>query len=201
MDAAAETDSIVALRREKEELENIIDQKMVPVVSQKAGVVSYSISDNTCDATINPSTGEVKFTKAGSVKVTATVVDNAIYTYATKTATYTLTVAKAAGSIKFTTTSYEKLTTDAAFTNETLTVVGDGKVTYSSDKESVAKVDATTGKVTIVGVGVATITATVADSDTYTYATNANVATYTLTVKDPAVDARDPFGNGGDPLK
>ncbi|MBQ3893725.1 MAG: hypothetical protein II739_00245 [Clostridia bacterium] len=46
VDAAAETDSIVALRREKEELENIIDQKMVPVVSQKAGVVSYSISDS-----------------------------------------------------------------------------------------------------------------------------------------------------------
>ncbi|MBO4363443.1 MAG: hypothetical protein J5912_03575 [Clostridia bacterium] len=46
VEAAAETDSIVALRREKEELENIIDQKMVPVVSQKAGVVSYSISDS-----------------------------------------------------------------------------------------------------------------------------------------------------------
>ena len=65
-----------------------------------------------------------------------------------------------------------------AFTNE-LTITGDGKVTYSSSKESVATVDAD-GKVTIKGVGETTITATVTDGTNFTYATK--TATYTLKV-------------------
>ena len=146
------------------------------------GTVTYSInSDNTCGATIDASTGKVTFTKAGSVTVTAKVEDTDTYTYATKEVSYTLTVNKAAGSISYATSSLEKLTTDAAFTN-TLTKTGDGKVTYSSNKESVASVDSSTGEVTIKGVGEATITATVADSDTYTYATK--TATYKVNVVD-----------------
>ena len=94
---------------------------------------------------------------------------------------YTLTVNKAAGSISYSTATVEKLTTDAAFTNA-LTILGDGKVTYSSDKETVATVDEN-GQVTINGVGEATITASVVDSDTYTYATK--TASYKLTVKAP----------------
>ncbi len=160
-------------------------------------VPTYSISDNTCGATIDASTGVVTFTKAGSVKVTATVADTETYTYETKTATYTLTVSKAAGSISYATQTVEKTTSDAAFTN-TLTKVGDGAVTYSSDKESVATVNSTTGEVTIKGAGEATITATVADSDTYTYATT--TATYKVTVKAVVVGALDQYGNGGDPL-
>ena len=56
------------------------------------GTVTYTISDNTCGATIDASTGKVTFTQAGSVTITATVADGTNYTYATKTATYTLTV-------------------------------------------------------------------------------------------------------------
>ena len=86
---------------------------------------------------------------------------------------------KTAGSISYATASVSKTTNDAAFTNA-LTIVGDGTVTYASSKPEVATVNATTGKVTIVGAGASTITATVADSDTYTYATK--TASYTLTV-------------------
>ena len=56
------------------------------------GTVTYTISDNTCGATIDASTGKVTFTQAGSVTITATVADGKNYTYATKTATYTLSV-------------------------------------------------------------------------------------------------------------
>lgn len=56
------------------------------------GTVTYTISDNTCGATIDASTGKVTFTQAGSVTITATVADGKNYTYPTKTATYTLSV-------------------------------------------------------------------------------------------------------------
>lgn len=56
------------------------------------GTVTYTISDNTCGASIDASTGKVTFTQAGSVTITATVADGKNYTYATKTATYTLSV-------------------------------------------------------------------------------------------------------------
>ena len=91
---------------------------------------------------------------------------------------------KQAGSISYATKTVEKETTDGNFTNK-LTVVGDGKVTYSSDKESVATVNQN-GQVTIKGAGEATITATVEDSDTYTYAVK--TATYKLKVSGGLTD-------------
>ena len=149
------------------------------------GTVTYASSKETV-ATVNATTGEVTIMGAGETTITATVADSDTYTYATKTASYTLTVTaadtaqqKSAGSISYATTSVEKTTADEAFTNS-LTKTGDGTVTYASSKTDVATVNATTGEVTIVGAGESTITATVADSDTYTYATK--TATYTLTV-------------------
>lgn len=88
-------------------------------------------------------------------------------------------ISKQAGSISYATTSVEKLSTAAAFTNE-LTKTGDGTVTYASSSASVATVNESTGEVTIVAVGTTTITATVADSATYSYETK--TASYTLTV-------------------
>ena len=220
------------------------------------GTVTYSSSD-TKVAEVNATTGEVTIKGNGEATITATVTDGDNYTYATKTASYTIgvgtaamtvsatgysgtydnsahgitvnapegatikygtaagtytleasptyttsgeytvyyqvakpgyttvtgsatvTISKAAGSISYATASIEKLTTDAAFTNA-LTKTGDGKVTYSSDKESVAKVNTTTGEVTIMGNGEATITATVTDGDNYTYATK--TASYKIKV-------------------
>ncbi|MBQ8913266.1 MAG: Ig domain-containing protein [Lachnospiraceae bacterium] len=115
---------------------------------------------------------------------TVTVTSNAD---ATLTASCDVTVSKLAGTISYATTSVSKKKGDSAFTNE-LSKTGDGTVTYSSDKESVATVDGT-GKVMIVGAGEANITATVADSASYTYATKK--ATYKLTVSDTAVSTAE----------
>lgn len=143
------------------------------------GTVKYSIStdiNNTCEAEINTSTGEVTFEKPGEVKVEATFTNNGGFDY---TASYTLTVTYPDGSISYAIKTVEKVVGDDSFTNA-LTIVGNGTVTYTSDNEAVAKVDRSTGEVTIIGAGEATITATVADSDTYHYATN--TASYKLTV-------------------
>ena len=66
--------------------------------------VTYSVpnvntTNNTCGATIDPSSGAVSFTTSGSVVVTATVSDTEHYKYAVKTASYTLTVNKADGYV------------------------------------------------------------------------------------------------------
>ena len=66
------------------------------------GYVTYSVpatndANNTCGATIiNSSTGEVSFTKSGSVVVTATIpsANTDCYTYSSTTASYTLNVTK-----------------------------------------------------------------------------------------------------------
>ena len=81
--------------------------------------------------------------------------------------------------ISFENTSISKTYGNGSFTN-VVSNSGDGSVTYSSNKTTVATVDSSSGQVTIKGVGSATITATVTDTDYYTYATK--TATYTLTV-------------------
>lgn len=164
------------------------------------GTVTYSVNDdNTCGATIDAATGVVTFLTAGSVTVSATVADSETYTYATKTVTYTLTVNKAAGTISFAASEVSKKIDEAKFTN-TLTNTGDGSVSYASDKESVAKIDASTGEVTIMGEGTATITATVTDGTNYTYATKS--VTYTLTVSKNSVviGPSGGYGDGDDPI-
>lgn len=55
------------------------------------GTVSYA-SSKTDVATVNASTGEVTIVGPGETTITATVTDGAVYSYATKTASYTLTV-------------------------------------------------------------------------------------------------------------
>lgn len=64
------------------------------------------------------------------------------------------------------------------FTAPELTKATPAAATYSSDKETVATVDATTGAVTVVGVGTARITATTEATDEY----KAGTASYLLTV-------------------
>ena len=158
-------------------------------------------------ATIKYGTAEGTYTLEASPTYT-TSGEYTVYYQVTKpgcttvTGSATVTISKAAGSISYATASIEKLTTDAAFTNA-LTKTGDGKVTYSSDKESVAKVNTTTGEVTIMGKGEATITATVEDGDNYTYATK--TASYKINVTavkvpDPTINPSDNYENDGDPL-
>lgn len=108
-----------------------------------------------------------------------------VYWQATKggmtiTGSAVLTITKAAQDISYETKSVSKRIGAANFTYK-LTVNEDktfGEITYESSNESVAKVNAATGEVTIVGVGTAVITATAAGSDNYDEAS----ASYTLTV-------------------
>ncbi len=65
-----------------------------------------------------------------------------------------------------------------AFTAPELTKATNAAVTYASDKETVATVDAATGAVTIVGEGTARITATAAENTEF----KAGTASYLLTV-------------------
>jgi len=167
------------------------------------GVVTYAVQDgsNTCGATVNPETGEVSFTKSGKATIIATTSSTNTCTYEgdDATASYTLTIHKIDGSISFATSEVNKTNTDKAFTN-TLTNTGDGKVTYTSSNSSVAKVDASTGEVTIMGVGTAIITATVADGDCYTYPTN--TVTYKLNISaNPSIlDKPTGYGQGDNPF-
>ena len=97
-----------------------------------------------------------------------------VYWQATKdsmtiTGSAVLTITKAAQDISYERKSVSKRIGAANFTNK-LTVNEDktfGEITYESSNESVAKVNAATGEVTIVGVGTAVIAATAAGSDNY----------------------------------
>ena len=104
--------------------------------------------------------------------------------YTTVEGSATVSIAKAAATISYETASISKTFGDEDFTNP-LTIRGDGSVTYASDNESVATVDAETGLVHIVGSGNANITATVADSKNYTYATK--TASYAIGVNTTAM--------------
>ncbi len=70
-----------------------------------------------------------------------------------------------------------------AFTAPTLTKETTADVTYSSDNEEVATVDAQTGAVTIVAVGTAKITAQAEENDEFA----SGSASYTITVKNPVL--------------
>lgn len=86
--------------------------------------------------------------------------------------TQTLNFAKDEVSVVFGSTPEENKATSTATTES-------GKITYSSSKEDVAKVDADTGAVTVVGVGTTTIKAHTDGTATYLPAD----ASYELTVK------------------
>ena len=86
--------------------------------------------------------------------------------------------AKAEQELSYNAETIEKHVGDAAFTNALSETTVHGDVTYTSDNEKVATVDATTGEVTIVGAGTATITATAAETGDYKEAS----AHYELTV-------------------
>ena len=76
------------------------------------GLITYSVPatndpNNTCGATINSGTGEVSFTKSGSVEVTATIAaaTTDCYTYSSTTTSYTLNVTKIDGHVTLSETS------------------------------------------------------------------------------------------------
>lgn len=104
-------------------------------------------------------------------KATVTVKGKGDYT-GSKSANFTIAKANAA----VTASDASKTFGDAAFSLAAKVTKGDGKLTFKSSNEKVAKVD-TNGKVTIVGAGSATITASAAATANY------NAASATATVK------------------
>ena len=161
----------------------------ITVTAPEGATIQYGTAEGTCDKDASPA-----YTNAGTYTVYYEVTKK---NYTTVTGSATVKIYKAAGSIYYATASVDKVTTDAAFTNE-LTKVGDGAVTYLSDNQSVATVSST-GEVTIVGVGEANITATVADSDTYTYATNSATYKVTVTAAPSLINNPGGYAEGGDP--
>jgi hypothetical protein len=142
------------------------------------GTVTYAITDNTAEATINATTGTVNVTHEGSVtvKATAAAVENE---FQESSASYTLTVtdSRASAPISFPVTTAEAIMGET-FTAPVLTNSESLTVTYYSSNESVATVNETTGAVTLVAPGTTNIIATFAGNTTYKYTT----AQYTLTV-------------------
>ena len=173
------------------------------------GTVTYYTRDgefNTCGAKIDAESGKVTFEKPGKVVVKAVLKETDGMYLASES--YTLTVNKAEGSICYPKEPVKRTVGDPDFII-TLEKVGNGEVTYSSDKETVATVDKN-GLVKIVGIGEATITATIKeDTDYYHYETK--TATCTVTVVEPEPEPEpepDPSGigdpddyeKGGDPF-
>jgi uncharacterized protein YjdB len=131
---------------------------------------------------------------SGVAHVTATANDGS-----GKSATCTVSV-KGLGSIKYETTEVTK-TPGSTFTNNSLVLVGDGTVTYTSSDTNIAKVNASTGEVTIAadvsGIQTVTITATASDSDKYIYPADEKSASYTVKVSPATTQAEmDDFNPG-----
>jgi len=158
-----------------------LDSNFTKLLSKTGdGIVTYS-SSNTEVATVNETTGEVTILKSGETTITATVADGSNYTYATKTASYTLTVAKKAASISFADFPVKTWSATAAentFT-PTLTNTGTSAVTYTlTDNTCGATISGNT--VSFTQAGAVTVTATVEDNDRYTYAVKSISKTLTV---------------------
>ena len=152
------------------------------------GATSYVSSAS--DVASVDATGLVTINKAGMTTITATVNDGTNYKYANSpsatTATYTVNIQKATGSLSFAQTEVSKTKDVDGDFRIPLEHVGDADVHYGSTNNAVATVidnpgAANHGMVTLVNPGVTYITATVTDTDRYQY--EPNTVNYMLTVK------------------
>ena len=157
--------------------------QIATTASGYTGTVGYEITANTAGATIDGST--VTVTQEGSVTVKATA--PAVTGWAKSEASYTLTVTdtRADNGLEFEEDAQE-VTVGEVLSAPTLTNPNNLTVTYSSDDETIATVDAS-GNVTGVAAGSTTIKATFAGNNSY----KAGSVSYTITVKKAAVPAVD----------
>lgn len=147
-----------------------------------AGTLSYS-SDNSEVAVVNEITGDVDIVKPGVANITATFTAGEYSGYKDSAASYKINASKKSDAIKFQDAEIQVTYGDESAVNDTLTPKDiNGEITYSSNNEKVATVNAKTGQYTIVGAGEAVITATLTGNDYYEEAT----ATYKLIVAQKA---------------
>ena len=130
-------------------------------------------TDYTLDYSNNVNVGEATATVTGTGKYMGSV-------------TLKFKINQAAPTLKFASTSMQKTTLDAPFTN-TLTKKTDGTITFKSSDAGVATVDETSGEVTIKGIGTTTITVTATAGKNY----KAGSASYTLEVVNGIIDIAD----------
>lgn len=139
--------------------------------AQKPSVVvkdgDYTLELGT-DYTVSYS-NNVNARAASSTKApTATVTGKGNYS---GTASKTFTINKANGNVLFSPYRFTKTFGDPDFTIRP-SVTGDGTLKYESNKETVATVNSTTGKVSIKGIGTVRITAKLSTSTNYTSASD-----------------------------
>lgn len=138
--------------------------------------LTWSSSDEGV-ATVNAS-GVVTIVGAGETVISAAFAGND--TYGANTISYTLTVNKFQPKITFASTSVTAKVGEGFTPPKVTTDPKDLEFVYTSSDENVAKVDASTGEVTIVGSGTTRITATFNATRNYHYASSY----YDLTVED-----------------
>ena len=112
-----------------------------PLTKTGDGTVKYTSGD-TKVATVDSTTGEVTITGAGTTTITATVTDGTNYTYATKTATYTLKVNAKVITITFSLNKASGMT----LSGSTSVVTTDQKVTCSITSGSTCAITSPTIK-------------------------------------------------------
>ena len=152
-------------------------QTIAATVTPVGASVAYTIKAGS-DNCITLNGAEIPATEAGIATIIATIAETEDYLGITKE--FTITVTAVDPKLSWTSNTVE-LRVGEAFTAPTLnnpySVIG---ITYSSNNESLAKVNATTGTVTLVpdATGTATITAKFDGNDTY----KAVEVSYTITV-------------------
>lgn len=116
-------------------------------------------------------------TNAGSYTATASALSNANYKLPADGTTTTFTIGKADATVAFASKSADAKIGEA-FTSPTATTTPAGlTLAYTSSDPTVATVDESTGKVTLVAAGTTTITATFAGNDNYNSASDIYILT------------------------
>lgn len=184
---AQRTDGVIAFDANTTPTRSLSGNAMENVFSKEVtnsgdGRVTYTLSDNTCGATIDGAI--VSFTKVGKVKVTATAEDSPNCAYATSTDSYQLTVVRGEAAISFADLTpmktYNPLTEENSYT-QTVVNSGDGTVGYTlSENTCGASVKGAT--VTFTKAGSVRVTATATDSQNFFYSESGRTASYVLTV-------------------
>ena len=156
------------------------------------GEITYSVEDGKDIVSVDPKTGEVSFIKAGQATIKATKTEDENSFYETATATYTLNIAKGTQSTLHFVRQNPEITRDAnntSFENALQGGSGNGELSYEIIEQkrlngekadtSVATIDKSTGKLTILSTGTVKVKGTKAGDESYKEAT----AEYELTIK------------------
>ena len=141
--------------------------------STSSGAFTFS-SNNTRVLTINEKTGLVRIVGAGTATITVKQASTTNYEAASSSVTVQVGLATPAFQRL---DPIEKQFGDATFLFNWGTSPSDGAITYTSNNPTVATIDATTGRVTIVSTGVATLTMSQAKGTNHTAATTVVVLT------------------------